>query len=66
MNPHATGIDVGTTQHWVAVHVDWDARPVRSFAEFTSDLYALAGWLRQCSIDTVVRESTGVSWIPLF
>ena len=36
-------------------------------AEFvTADLYALAEWLRQCQIATVVMESTGVSWIALF
>ena len=33
---------------------------------FTAALYALAAWLRQCQIDTVVMESTGVSWIALF
>ena len=27
---------------------------------------ALAEWLRQCQLDTVVMESTGVSWIALF
>jgi transposase len=32
----------------------------------TADLYALAAWLRQCQIETVVMESTGVSWIALF
>src|SRR5262249_44792079 len=33
---------------------------------FTADLYALAAWLRQCQIETVVMESTGVSWMALF
>jgi hypothetical protein len=28
--------------------------------------YALAEWLGQCQIDTVVMESTGVYWVPLF
>ena len=32
----------------------------------TADLYALAAWLRQCQIETVVLESTGVYWIALY
>jgi transposase len=32
----------------------------------TTDLYALAAWLRQCQSDTVVMESTGVYWMALF
>jgi hypothetical protein len=31
-----------------------------SRTRITNDLYALAEWLRQCQIDTVVMESTGV------
>jgi transposase len=66
MNLHAAGIDVGATQHWVAVPDDRDPEPVRQFGAFTADLYALAEWLHQCRIETVVMESTGVYWIPLF
>jgi hypothetical protein len=66
MNRHAAGIDVGVTKHWGAVPDDWDAQPVRRFGACTADLYALAAWLTQCRITTVVMESTGVSWIPLF
>ena len=43
-----------------------DAQPVQRFGAFTADLYALAAWLRQCQIDTVVMESTGVYWLALF
>jgi transposase len=57
---------VGATEHWVAVPADRDAQPVQRFGAFTADLYALAEWLRQCQIDTVVMESTGVYWIALF
>ena len=57
---------MGATEHWVAVPADRDAQPVQRFGAFTADLYALAAWLRQCQIDTVVMESTGVSWIALF
>jgi hypothetical protein len=63
MNLNAAGIDVGATEHWVAVPADRDAQPVQRFGAFTADLYALAEWLRQCQIETVVLESTGVYWI---
>lgn len=33
---------------------------VQCFGAFTADLYALAEWLRQCQIETVVMESIGV------
>jgi transposase len=66
MNLHAAGIDVGADAHWVAVPRDRDEQPVQRFGAFTADLYALAEWLRQCQIETVVMESTGVYWIPLF
>jgi transposase len=48
------------------VPADRDAQPVQRFGAFTADLYALAEWLRQCQIDTVVMESTGVYWMALF
>jgi transposase len=66
LNLNAAGIDVGAESHWVAVPCDRDEQPVQCFGAFTADLYALAEWLRQCQIDTVVMESTGVYWIPLF
>src|SRR5215471_5863053 len=66
MNLNAAGIDVGAEAHWVAVPRDRDEQPVQQFGTFTADLYALAEWLRQCQIETVVMESTGVYWIGLF
>ena len=39
---------------------------MQRFGAFTADLYALAAWLRQCPMETVVMESTGVSGIALF
>ncbi len=39
---------------------------MRRFGAFTADLYVLAAWLRPCQMETVVMESTGVSWIALF
>ena len=66
MHLNAAGIAVGATEHWVAVPEDRDEEPVRRFGAFTADLYVLAEWLRQCQIETVVMESTGVYWIALF
>src|SRR5262245_54633896 len=66
MHRNAAGIDVGATEHWVAVPEDRDEEPVRRCGALTAALYALAAWLQQCQIETVVLESTGVSWITLF
>ena len=66
ININAAGIDIGSEEHWVAVPKDRDEKPVRRFGCFTSDLHAMADWLKKCDIDTVVMESTGVYWIPLF
>ena len=38
---------------------------MQRFGAFPADLYAVAAWLRQCQSETVVLESTGVSWIAL-
>jgi transposase len=61
-----TGIDVGSRSHFVAVPEKPDEECVREFEAFTSDLHRLANWLEECRIETVVMESTGVYWIPLF
>ncbi len=66
LNLNAAGIDIGATAHFVAVPPDRDPQPVRQFATFTADLHRLADWLTACGVDTVVMESTGVDWIPLF
>jgi transposase len=66
LNLNAAGIDIGATSHFVAVPPGRDAVTVREFATFTADLHQLADWLEQCGVDTVVMESTGVFWIPVF
>jgi transposase len=63
---HAAGIDIGATQHFVAVSADLDVEPVRSFGTFTGQLHQLADWLTQVGITTIAMESTGVYWIPVF
>jgi transposase len=66
VHPDAAGIDVGAEEHWVCVPADRDVQPIQKFSAFTCDLYRLADWLTTCRITTVVMESTGVYWIPLF
>jgi transposase len=64
--PNAAGIDVGAASHYVAVPPERCEQSVREFRSFTEDLEALAQWLSDCGVDTVVMESTGVYWIPLY
>ena len=66
VNFGAAGVDVGASSHFVAVPENSCEKPVREFAAFTADLYRLADWLAECSVETVAMESTGVYWIPLF
>jgi len=60
---NAAGIDVGSTEVYVAVPADRDPQPVRCFATFTADLRAMVAWLVHCGITTVAMESTGVYWV---
>jgi len=68
--PNAAGIDIGGSNHWVAVprHLAEVAAedPVREVGAMTEDLNALARWLVKLGVDTVAVESTGVYWIPVF
>jgi hypothetical protein len=66
MHPHAAGIDVGNSAHYVAVRPDRDPDSVRRFECFTADLHRLADWLQLCGVTTVAMQSTGVYWIPVY
>jgi transposase len=66
VHPDAAAIDVGATMHVAAVGPDRDPDPVRAFRTFTDDLHRLADWFEQCKVRTIVMESTGVYWIPVF
>ena len=52
VHPDAAGIDVGGSEHWVAISPDRDPEPVRRFGCFTADLREMARWL----IDKGVRS----------
>jgi transposase len=66
IHPAAAAIDIGAKMHVAAVGPDRDTEPVRTFQTFTGDLHRLADWFARCGIKTVVMESTGVYWIPIF
>lgn len=66
VNPDSAGIDIGASEHFVAVPVGRDQETVKKFGCFTSDIQQMIAWLRQCKIKTIVMESTGSYWIPVF
>jgi hypothetical protein len=45
VHPDAAGIDVGGSEHWVALSPDRDPEPVRRFGCFTADLREMGRWL---------------------
>jgi transposase len=61
LNPHAAGIDAGSTQFFVAV----PDGPVTSFGSFTGDLHKLRDHLKAHGVTTVAMEATGVYWLAL-
>lgn len=65
MHPDAAGIDIGGSEHWVAIGPERDPEPVRRFGCFTADLLEMARWLRDKGIRSVAMQSTGVYWMPV-
>jgi transposase len=69
INPEAAGVDIGSTAHFVCVPAHALApgqSRIRQFGTFSGQLDELVEWLKSCQVKTVVMESTGVYWIPLF
>ncbi len=64
--PNAAGIDISSKEHYVAVNPDASSEPIKSFGCFTEDLKTLVGWLKECKVDTVAMEATGIYWISLY
>jgi hypothetical protein len=64
--PDAAGIDIGGSEHWVAISPDRDPEPVRRFDCFTQDLQQMADWLIGHGVSSVAMQSTGVYWIAVF
>lgn len=66
VNPNAAGVDIGAVEIVVCVPGDENTQVVRAFGNYTVDLQAIGGWLKEHQVETVAMESTGVYWIPLF
>ena len=69
INPHAAGIDIGASEHYVCVPADsvpQGQSPVRRFGAFTQDLDQLVELLRSCGVTTAAMESTGIYWVALY
>lgn len=66
LQPNAAGIDIGATEIYVAVPAGRSTKSVRRFLTFTDDLHEAARWLKDCGIESIAMESTGVYWIPVF
>ncbi len=61
---NTAGIDIGSEKHFAAVGQGNGA--VRSFTSFTKDLQSMSLWFKENGITTVVMESTGSYWIPVY
>lgn len=66
INPDSAGIDIGASSHFVAVPAGRDKETVKEFECYTPDIKKMIIWLKQCKITTIVMESTGSYWIPVF
>jgi transposase len=66
VHPDAAGIDIGNSEHYVAIAPGKSEEPVRKFRCFTHDLRELAQFLKAHGIRSVAMQSTGVYWIPLY
>ena len=64
--PNAAAVDVGASSHWVAAPAHSTDDAVHEYGVMTADLNVMADWLLACGVDTVVLESTGVYWIPVY
>jgi len=61
------GVDIGSTQHWVAAPQSEPDKPnVRVFNTTTGALEELIEWLTSLGVKSVAMESTSVYWIPLY
>jgi transposase len=66
IHERAAGIDIGSRFHVVAVPSALSDEPVQTFQAFTADIQRMADWLKSIGVETVVMESTGVYWVPVF
>jgi len=65
IHQNVAGIDVGNESHFVAVDPKLTNQPVREFGSWTAALQEIVVWLKECLVQRVVMQTTGVYWIPL-
>ena len=66
VNPHAAAVDIGASEHWVALPPGRADKTVECFGCTTAELKRLADWLQDHGVDTVVMEATGNYWVALY
>jgi transposase len=57
---------MGAREVWIAVGDHVSDEPVQKFGTTTSELRRSAGWMRECGVETVAIEATGVYWVAAF
>ena len=65
-NPQAAGIDIGDTEHCVAINDGNGGHEVKTTSAFTCDLNEIVDYVKSNGVTTVAIESTGVYWVPLY
>src|SRR5580704_15523618 len=65
LRENVAALDIGSEEHYASVPEDRDPQHVRHFGCTTPELAQLFIWLKECGVDEVVMESTGVYWIPV-
>jgi len=66
IQPDSAGIDIGSSEIYIAVPGNRSEKPVRRSDTFTDALHQAAWWLKDCNIESIAMESTGVYWILVF
>jgi transposase len=65
-NPYAAGIDIGDTEHCVAINDGNGGHEVKTTSAFTCDLHEIVDYLKSNRVTTAAMESTGVYWLALY
>src|ERR1017187_318490 len=65
-NPHAAGIDIGDTEHFVAISDGDKGHIVTRYDAFTGDLRMIVKDLKKAGITTAAMEGTGLYWLALY
>lgn len=67
VHPNAAGIDIAANADlWVAVGEHASDKPLRSFSPMSAGVRELCRWLKECQVDTVAMEATGIYWLNLY